>query len=183
MNCLKTISVERDFGKEKLLLISTLFSGAYFLIFYTLFRTFLPQTALIDHGPVVLVLAVAAIVPIHLVLHCIPLWLSGIRASCGIRKEQWPFFYYSFSDAISKQISLLSTLSPAILITCATLTAAVLFPEYIHYIALASALNAGLSVFDIMNARQIWMIPKQCLIEEHRDGFYILRPIRHEEAN
>lgn len=182
MNCLKTISVERDFGKGRLILTSVIFSGIYFLLFFTLFRTFLPSVPLVDHGPFLLILVMAAVIPVHLIIHCLPLWLSGTKATCGIRRDQWPFVYYSFRQSITKQISILSTIMPAIVITSLSFVAVVMFPQYIHYIALASALNAGLSVFDLLNFKQICMIPNQCLIEEHRDGFYILRPIRHKEA-
>ncbi|AOM82457.1 DUF3267 domain-containing protein [Salisediminibacterium beveridgei] len=183
MNCLKTISVERDFGKGRLILTSVIFSGIYFLLFFTLFRTFLPSVPLIDYGPFFLILVMALVVPVHLIMHCLPLWLSGTKAICGIRKDQWPYLYYSFDQSISKHISITSTVLPAIVITISSIVGVILFPQYIHYIALVSALNAGLCVFDMLNFKQICMISKQCLIEEHRDGFYILRPIRYEEAN
>lgn len=177
MNCLKTISVENQFGKVRLWVLSSIILISYFLVFFMIFRTFFPTEELIDHGFSFLLITLALVLPIHLVLHCLPLWLVGKKATFGFRKSQWPYFYYSTKQPLSKQMSLLSTSSPAFMLTAISVVAAILLPQYIHYIAMMSALNVGICVYDFLNFKQIKSAPKNCLIEENIDGFYVLSPL------
>ncbi|SER73863.1 DUF3267 domain-containing protein [Salipaludibacillus aurantiacus] len=176
MNCLKTISVETQFGKMRLWFLSSLIMMGYFLIFFMVFRTFFFAAPLVDYGAIFLLLSLAVVLPLHLVLHCLPIWLVGKKATFGIRKNQWPYFYYSTKQPLSKHMSLLSTASPAFLLTAVSIAGAFLFPHLVHYIAMMSALNVGICVYDFMNFKQIKSAPKECLIEETRDGFYVLYP-------
>jgi len=180
MNCLKTISVENQFGKVRLWFLSIMTMVGYFLVFFMVFRTFFPSAVLIDHGVSFLLFTLILVLPIHLLLHCLPIWLIGKKATFGIRKNQWPYFYYSTKQPLSKQISLLSTSSPAFLLTAISIAAAILLPQYIHYISMMSALNVGVCVYDFLNFKQIKNAPKNCLIEENRDGFYVLYPMFKE---
>ncbi|WP_280768646.1 DUF3267 domain-containing protein [Salipaludibacillus daqingensis] len=183
MNCLKTISVENQFGKVRLWFLSSIIMIGYFLIFFMVFSTFFSTVPLVDHGVSFLLITLALVLPIHLVLHCLPVWLVGKKATFGIRKNQWPYFYYSTKQPLSKHMSLLSTGSPAFLLTGLSVVAAILLPQYVHYIAMMSALNVGICVYDFMNFKQIKTAPKNCLIEENRDGFYVLYPTFNENTN
>ncbi|PYZ94112.1 hypothetical protein CR194_00795 [Salipaludibacillus keqinensis] len=181
MNCLKTISVESQFGKVRLWFLSSIIMIGYFLVFFMVFRTFLPKAPLVDFGAGFLLLSLAMVLPIHLMLHCLPIWLVGKKATFGIRKKQWPYFYYSTKQPLSKHLSLLSTSSPAFLLTGVSVVTALMLPQFVHYIAMMSALNVGICVYDFMNFKQIKTAPKECLIEENRDGFYVLYPALKKE--
>ncbi|WP_416149182.1 DUF3267 domain-containing protein [Salipaludibacillus sp. HK11] len=183
MNCVKTISVENQFGKLRLWFLSSIIMLGYFLIFFMVFRTFFTSVALVDFGVSFLLLSLALVLPIHLLLHCMPIWLVGKKATFGFRKNQWPYFYYSTKQPLSKQISLLSTSSPAFLLTGISIVGSILFPQFVHYIAMMSALNVGICVYDFLNFKQIKTAPKNCFIEENRNGFYVLNPIIQKEPS
>ncbi|WP_096188220.1 DUF3267 domain-containing protein [Evansella halocellulosilytica] len=174
MNCLKTISIEHDFGKERLWFLSGLVMISYFIVYFLIFRTFYIQQPLVDYGLVFLFFIVFLVFPAHLFLHCLPIWLTGKRATLGVRTNQWPYMYYSTKDPLPKQLVLLSISSPAVVITFGAVMTTLIFPQWLHYMAMVSALNIGMCVYDYMNFKQLKAAPKSSLIEEHRDGFHIL---------
>lgn len=182
MNCLKTVSVESDFGIARLWFLSSIVMLSYFLIFFMIFRTFLTTAPLVDLGAISLLILLAIVLPIHLFLHCLPIWLIGKKATFGFRKNQWPYFFYSAKDPLSKQMSLLSIGSPAFILTLLSAISAIFFPQFVHYIAMMSAINIGICVYDFLNFKHISSVPKKCLIEEHRDGFYVLYPTLKDEV-
>ncbi|RKL68535.1 hypothetical protein CR203_00305 [Salipaludibacillus neizhouensis] len=182
MNCLKTVSVESEFGIARLWFLSSIVMLGYFLIFFMIFRTFITTAPLVDLGAISFIVLLIIVLPIHLFLHCLPIWLIGRKATFGFRKNQWPYFFYSAKAPLSKQMSLLSIGSPAFILTLLSTVSAILFPQFVHYIAMMSALNIGICVYDFLNFKHISTAPKQSLIEEHRDGFYILCPPLKDKA-
>ncbi|MCR6110232.1 DUF3267 domain-containing protein [Bacillus sp. A301a_S52] len=182
MKCLKTISVENQFGKLRLSFLSVIIMMSYFLLFFMVFRTFFQNVPLVDHGILFLFFSLIVIMPVHLLLHCFPIWLTGKKATLGVRKRQWPYFYYSTKQPLSKYVTLLSTAAPAFILTLLSIVGAIIFPHLVHYIAMMSAFNMGICVYDYLNFRQIKRAPRQCLIEETRDGFYILSPVMKDNS-
>jgi hypothetical protein len=177
MNCLKTVSVAKEIGKTRMWFLSSLVMLAYFLIFFTGFQTFGDQIALVDAGFSALFACMISIVPAHLLLHCLPIWITGKKARCGYRRSQWPFFYYSVQQPISKNLSMISTSSPAVIVTLGAIALAVAFPAYTHYIAIVSAINFGLSTYDYFAFKQMMNAPNESLIEENRTGFHVIRAV------
>nr|WP_246238084.1 DUF3267 domain-containing protein [Alkalicoccus luteus] len=147
-----------------------------------MFQTFGSQAALQEAGFVYTVVLLLLILPLHLFLHCLPVWAAGKRAVFGFRRSQWPFLFYSVKEPVSRTLSLVSTLFPAVVITLFALTAAALLPAYTHVIAIVSAFHFGLCTYDFFTARQMFSAPKECLIEDNRSGFHIVQPIREVES-
>ncbi len=182
MNCLKTVSVAKEIGKTRMWFLSSLMMLAYFLIFFTMFQTFGAQTPLVDYGFFVVIGGLAAVLPAHLLLHCIPIWAAGRKAKCGFRRSQWPYFYYSSQQPVSRKLSIISTVSPAGVITLGAVVLAAVYPAHTHYIAILSAVNFGLSTYDYFAFRQMLSAPKESLIEENKTGFHIIRPMVEPEV-
>ena len=174
MNCWKTISVENEFGKNRLWLLSALTMLMYFIVFFVIFSTFFNSAPLVDHGIIFLITLLIIVFPIHVLLHCMPIWLVGKKARMKFRKGQWPFIYYSTKGPLSKQIAVLSTISPALIITSGAILVTVTMPHLMHYTAMMSALNIGICVYDFLNIKQLKAAPKNSFIEEHQDGYHIL---------
>lgn len=182
MNCLKTVSVAKEIGRTRMWFLSAMMMLSYFLVFFTMFQTFGAQTPLVDYGFFPVVIGITAVIPIHLFLHCLPIWLFGKQARFGYRKSQWPYFYYSTKQPLTKNLSMFSTISPVLTITFAAIVLAAIFPAHTHYIAILSALNFGLSTYDFFSFRQIMTAPSACLIEENLNGFHVIRPMVEQEV-
>ncbi|MBU9720724.1 MULTISPECIES: DUF3267 domain-containing protein [Bacillaceae] len=174
MNCWKTISIDHEFGRERLWFMSISMALLYFIFFFVSFRTFYSAPPLMDYGLGFLLFSLAVIIPLHLILHCLPLWIAGKKATFGVRRKFWPFFYYSSKGPLSKQLAITSICAPILVITLVSISAVIIFPEWLHYIAMMSALNFGLCMYDLLTLKHLRTAPKKAYFEEHRDGYHIL---------
>ncbi|MFC4738263.1 DUF3267 domain-containing protein [Bacillus daqingensis] len=182
MNCIKTVSLAKEIGQARMWVLSVLVMLLYFLVFYTMFQTFGSQAALQEAGFFYTILLLMLILPLHLVLHCLPVWAAGKKAKFGFRRSQWPFLFYSVKEPVPRTLSLVSTLFPAAVLTLTAFAAAALLPAYTHVIGIVSAFHFGLCTYDFFTARQMFAAPKECLIEDNRSGFHIVQPIREIES-
>ncbi|PYZ98842.1 hypothetical protein CR205_09805 [Alteribacter lacisalsi] len=174
MNCWKTVSITQDIGKFRLWILSGMLMVSYFLVYFLLFSTFGTGAALIDYGAGVLLICMLAVFPIHMLMHCIPVWMLGRKATMGVRMKQWPFLYLTVKQPLPKHISLLAICSPAIFITGTAIAVTFIFPHLLHYAALMSALNIGMCVHDFLYVNHIRRAPRHAFVEEYDDGFHIL---------
>ncbi|ADU29730.1 DUF3267 domain-containing protein [Evansella cellulosilytica] len=175
MNCWRTISIEDEFGKDRLWCMSIFVMLFYFILHFVIFRTFITQSEVLnDLGLIFLVFLILIVGPTHVFLHCLPIWLFGKKAAFSIRKSRWPFIYFSSKQALSKQLILLSMSLPTITITAVCISLSFYFPQWVHYFAMIAALNMGMSVNDLLNLKQISCAPKSAVIEEHQNGYHIL---------
>ncbi|PRO64985.1 DUF3267 domain-containing protein [Alkalicoccus urumqiensis] len=175
MNCLKTCSLAKEIGRGRMSFLSALVSLLYFLIFFTVFQTFGGHAPLVDYGFYITIAGLIVILPLHLFLHCLPIWAAGRRAKMGWRRSQWPNFFYSVRNPVSKRLSIIATLTPVVVITAVSLAMAAALPGHTHYIAIISAVNVGLSVYDFFAAKQMMSAPNDALIEENKNGFHVIR--------
>lgn len=172
MNCWKSISVINEFGKERLVFMSLLVTISYFIIHFVIFRTFVSNVPLVDFG-LSLLLLIIAIIPIHVFLHCFPIWMFGKRATVSIR-HQWPYCNFSTRQVIPKQLLIISIAFPVIVITILTIIISTLMPHWVHLMAMVAAINMGLSVYDLLYLKQLVAAPKSSVIEEYENGYHIL---------
>ncbi|WP_078597344.1 DUF3267 domain-containing protein [Evansella clarkii] len=174
MNCWKSISVEKDIGMVRLLFLSALTMMVYFMVYFVFFTTFITSEPLVDYGVLFLTILMVMVFPLHVLLHCLPIWLSGSKARIRVRKQHWPYIYYSAMGTISKQTAILSAIFPGVVITTGSVLVTVTMPHIMHYMAMMSALNIGICVYDFLHMKQLSRAPKKCLVEEHRNGYHIL---------
>ncbi|MDQ0254217.1 hypothetical protein J2S74_001592 [Evansella vedderi] len=172
MNCWKSISIEKEFGRERLLFMSLIMMLSYFIIHFVFFRTFISNVPFVDFG-LPLLFFILSIIPVHILLHCLPIWAFGKKATISIR-EQWPYCNFSTKQAISKQLLIVSIAFPLVVITLVTIIISVMMPQWMHVMAIVAAINMGLSVYDLLYLKQLIHAPKSCVIEEYENGYNIL---------
>ncbi|MFA9557217.1 DUF3267 domain-containing protein [Evansella sp. AB-rgal1] len=174
MNCWKSICIETEFGKERLWIMSALIALGYFMVHFVVISTFTSNISFVDYGIIFFILLLIVVIPLHLVLHCLPIWISGRRATFGIRKNQWPYVYFSTKDTVPKRVLLIAISLPAISITTISIVLSVLFPHLMHYMAIISAVNMGICFYDYLHFMHIKSAPSKSLIEEYENGYHIL---------
>ncbi|WP_026689065.1 DUF3267 domain-containing protein [Alteribacter aurantiacus] len=174
MNCWKTVSVSQDIGRFRLWLLSGLVMVIYFLLYYLVFSTFILEGSLVDYGVTFLIVCLFAVIPLHMLLHCIPVWMLGKKATMGIQMREWPFLYFAVKQPLPKRVSILAICSPAVFITFGAIVISILFPHLLHYAALMSALNIGICMHDFLYFKHIRRAPRDSFVEEYSGGFHIL---------
>ncbi|MCD8511191.1 MAG: DUF3267 domain-containing protein [Bacillus sp. (in: Bacteria)] len=116
---------------------------------------------------------ILAIIPIHILLHCIPVWILGKKATVSVRK-QWPYANFSMRETMPKHLLIISIAFPVVTVTVIAIIISVIMPEWMHYMAMIAAINMGLSVHDLLYLNQLKAAPKRSVIEEFENGYHVL---------
>ncbi|WP_257349436.1 DUF3267 domain-containing protein [Pseudalkalibacillus decolorationis] len=173
MNCFKSINLIRDYGKLRLWFMSCLFSLTYFIVYFMSFSMYHPDTIYIQTGILPVLFSAIIVLPIHVTLHCLPLWLSGKRASVAVGDTRFSF-YCRIPSVISRRVALITVSMPLFLITAGALLGPLFFPQYLHLFAIISTLNIFLSVKDMIYIQHLWNAPKDSFLEDGNSGFQII---------
>lgn len=70
-------------------------------------------------------------------------------------------------------------MAPTFFITTPALMMSFVFPGYFAYLVILASVNIGLSFSDFLYLNQFMRAPRQCVIENAKDGYDIL--IRNQE--
>lgn len=176
VNCWKTISYTKQYGSQRLFIISLITMLLTFIILYIPISYFFDSTVLYDNHFLLLVFGIILMYPAHKYLHYLPV----AHHSSKIKKKiVWKFGFYPFievkvQEPIAKHLFLFALLMPFLSITLLLAISCFIFSHYIHYITILMAYQIGLSVPDISCAFNVLKAPKHAFIEENDDGIEIL---------
>ncbi|MTH53373.1 hypothetical protein GKZ89_08085 [Bacillus mangrovi] len=175
MNCWKTVDLSKDYGFQRLFMYFIFASIIAFIALYLPLSMVEPARKP-DAGEVIyFAVILALILPVHKMLHALPLMLSGNMPKAKIEYAAMiPMLRLKPCVCVSKQVMLATLLAPFILLTAAGIQASLLMPEYVHYFCLASALHIGWCIPDLIYARQIVAAPRSCRVDEGRNALEIL---------
>jgi hypothetical protein len=177
MNCYKSININKTIGSQRLFILSAFCGLAFFMLFYDLFLAFYPETKITEAGGWPFLLSALFILPVHKLMHCLPLWLSGIPARLIYKKAYGsvPYIHCQFKTALSLRTMKLSVLAPFVLITSACFAGAYTWTLFMPFFITFAALNFALCAYDFIYFSCILKAPKEALIEDHDiNGFFIL---------
>ncbi|MBM7571448.1 DUF3267 domain-containing protein [Aquibacillus albus] len=176
MNCWKTINVNREFGINRIYVVSFLIGLLSFIFLYLPFSIIHQSHELKDHGVFPLLLGLVLLPLVHNLMHILPLILINRRM-----KIKWHIKYKIFliisslpKSKMSKQTTLFSLLAPTLFLTVPGLITSYLFTDYYAYFLIFTAFNIGLSFTDFLCASKLIKAPKKCIVENFNDGFDIL---------
>ncbi|MBS2968253.1 DUF3267 domain-containing protein [Metabacillus sp. KIGAM252] len=175
MNCWKTIDLSKDYGFQRLFLYFVLASITAFIILY-LPLSLVDSSRKLDAGHVLYLLAILLVIlPLHKILHALPLMLCGKMPKMKMEYAAMiPIIRLKPCAGITKQVMLATLLSPFLIFTAISIQASILMPEYVHYFCMAAALHIGWCVPDLIYARLIIAAPRTCIVEEDRNALEIL---------
>jgi hypothetical protein len=177
MNCLKFINLNRQYGSQRLFIVSALAGLVFFLGAYSAFQLAFPQTKSIDMVAIPLLLSLVFVLPFHKLFHCLPLWMIGRKANLILKKKSlgiFPMIYCQFSKEITRNLMMLLVLFPFLGITGICLIGAVLFPAIMPVFITFAAVNIALSSIDLLYFFYLARAPKNSFIENSNEGFTIL---------
>ncbi|WP_407272878.1 DUF3267 domain-containing protein [Radiobacillus sp. PE A8.2] len=176
MNCWKTVNVSREFGHNRIYIISLILGLLSFIFLYLPFSMIHHSNSFQDHGVLPLLLGMLALPMMHKMMHILPLIIGNkkIKVKMRMRMRCIPIFSYLTKSKMSKRMSVLALLAPTIFITIPGLIASYIFVEYYAYIILFTSINIGLSFTDFIYAIHMMKAPRKCIIENAKDGYDIL---------
>jgi len=177
MHCWKTINVKKQYGLDRLYIMSALIALGVFMSFYIVLNI-LYSDPLSDQNFLLFIGAILAVYPLHKLCHFLP--LVGCRKCLKlIVKKQLkvlPKISLHISEPVSKIRFILTLAAPFLLINTTIVGLSLLMPVYSHYFAMLLAYHSGLCLTDLIYMRNLAHSPKDALIEETDTGFEILVP-------
>ncbi len=177
MHCWKTINLKKQYGFDRLFMISALFGTAVFMTSYT-GLAIAYATPLSDQYFLFFILALLAVYPLHKILHFLPLIGCHRSLKLIIRKQMkvCPAILLHINEPVSKIRFLLSLATPFLVLNTVLVTASITMPAYSHYFTMLLAYHCALCLTDIIYIRNLSRSPKYSFIEETDTGFEILVP-------
>lgn len=176
MNCWKSVNINKEFGLNRLLLMSFMTGLLSFLLLYLPFSMIHGSHDVNDRGFLPFLLLMFFLPSIHRLMHMLPLILSykRLHVKFRVKKRCVPTFTYQCKTKLSKQTSIAMALAPTMLITFPALIMGYMFPHYFAYFVLLASVNIGLSFPDYLYLNHFAKAPKKCLIENAKEGYDIL---------
>ncbi|PSL30627.1 putative zincin peptidase [Planomicrobium soli] len=177
MHCWKTINVKKQYGFERLFLLSALIGVGVFISFYIALNI-IYTAPLSDQHFLLFILATLGIYPLHKMCHFIPLFgcRKCIRLMLTKQMGLMPIITLKIAEPVAKKRFILTLVTPFFLINAAIIAASISMPAFSHYFAMLLAYHCGLCVPDLIYMRNLARSPKHALIEETDTGFEILVP-------
>ncbi|MCP3026755.1 DUF3267 domain-containing protein [Halobacillus sp. A5] len=176
MNCWKSVNINKEFGLNRVYLLSFLTGLMSFLVLYLPFSIMHGTEDVKDHGFLPLVIILLFLPSIHRLMHILPLLLAykKVRVNFAFANRMTPTFAYQCKSKLSKSMSILMALSPTFFITAPAIVMSFALPGYFAYLVILAAVNIGLSFSDYLYLNQFIRAPRQCIIENAKDGYDIL---------
>lgn len=175
MYCWKTINLSRDIGLHRILFISMLTMIVVFILTYLPINLLFPKIHYHDEHFLLFMFTLISMMPIHKLLHVVPLVLTGCRVSLTVKFYRvFPTFQLKTCEGIKKKRMMISLLTPFLTFTILLVIGGLYYPAYMHYFSIALAFHIGMCVPDFLLLKHLLFAPKVCTIEEFEDGYEVL---------
>lgn len=181
MNCWKSINLTKEFGTNRINIVSFLIGLLSFIFLYVPISIIQGSTHVNDIGLFPLLVALIVLPTIHSFMHILPLFFMNKRLKIINKRKKTilPVFTYYTKLHLTKKVSLLVAITPTIFVTVPGIVASYIFKDYSVYILLFTAAHIGISFIDYLYMIHIIKAPKEAYIENSADGFDILIKAPH----
>lgn len=176
MNCWKSINLVKEFGYNRLLIVSFLVGLLAFIVLFVPISITHGTNHVNQSGLLPFALSILFLPTVHSLTHILPLIIMKKRIKVLYKTKSWiiPVFNYYTKYHLTKKASLLVTIAPTLLITIPAIVASWVYADYYVYILLFTAVHIGISFLDILYVSYIIKAPKRAYIENSNNGFDIL---------
>ena len=177
MHCWKTINVKKQYGFDRIFMLSILLVMAVFSFFHITLEI-LHDNRLSDDRFAIFLISLILLYPIHKLLHLCPLIRYRNRIHCSIKKQIgfMPILSIRIKEPVPKVRFLFSLLAPFLILNSFLIAGAFLLPAFGHYFTMLLAYHCGLCLIDLLYIKNLARSPKKALIEETETGYEILIP-------
>ncbi|WP_110929013.1 DUF3267 domain-containing protein [Bacillus massiliglaciei] len=175
MNSLKSINLARQYGQQRIQVLSILTMLISFLLIYTAMSAVLPGN-LHDGLELIFIIGLFLLYPVHKLLHYIPLLLhyKNFKTSWSIKFMMMPVPKMQVLEPVSKRYYIFALCLPFMLINILLVILMALFTQYAHYFSILLSAHIGLCLSDFIYLKHIISMPQKCYIEKNGKEFDIL---------
>ncbi|MCK1998200.1 DUF3267 domain-containing protein [Psychrobacillus psychrodurans] len=175
MHCWKTINVRKQYGLERLFILSSLVVIIVFSFAYALLGI-INNTHKSDDYFWIFVIAFLGLYPIHKLFHFIPMFRHRDKIKFIVIKQfrYFPTLHLRIIEPICKSRFLFILMAPFIFVNVLLIIGALTIPIFAHYFTILFAYHCGICLIDLIYAKNLSKSPKRALIEETDAGYEIL---------
>lgn len=176
MHCWKSVNLKKDFGRNRLYIVSLLISIFMFILLYVPFSIIHGHVHINENGILPLLVAIAILPTIHSFMHILPLIIMNKRVKVIYYKKYklLLIFNYYTKTHLTKKASLFIAIAPTLFLTLPGLIASYLFPSLTVYFLILTSIHIGLTFIDFLYMIHIIESPKQSFIDNRSNEFDIL---------
>lgn len=175
MHCWKTINVRKQYGLERLFILSSLLVIIVFSFAYALLGI-INNSQKSDDYFWIFVIAFLGLYPIHKLFHFIPMFRHRDKIKFIVIKQfrYIPTLHLRIIEPICKSRFLFILMAPFIFVNVLLIIGALTIPIFAHYFTILFAYHCGICLIDLIYAKNLSKSPKHALIEETDAGYEIL---------
>lgn len=176
MNCWKTVNFTKQYGSQRIFIMSSLTMLLTFIFFFVPAQYLFETTSFHDNYFILLVVCIWLMYPLHKLFHYLPIVHLGskVKKVFSLKYGFLPIIQVKISEPISKWLFIIALFTPFIVINCVLIGACFIFPHYVHYFTILLAFHVGLCFSDMIYAKNVLSAPTHSYIEENDDGIEIL---------
>ncbi|EIT85855.1 hypothetical protein A374_08469 [Fictibacillus macauensis ZFHKF-1] len=175
MNCWKSVNLYRQYGTQRIYITACAVALFSFMVFTNLYERLFPSIYHYEYGLLPLLFTLITVLPIHKVLHCLPLWLTGKKAKIILlKKNKTPYLYCQFSQTVSRAMMIVSVMTPLFMVIALSHISAFAFPHLTIFFITFSAIHTGICSLDVLYLGHLLKAPKSSYVEDVPSGFHIL---------
>jgi hypothetical protein len=177
MNCWKTINVKKQYGFDRIFLLSSIAVLTVFTVFHIIMGM-IDAVPFSDRLFPLFTATFFLIYPIHKSLHFIPLIRYREHVDFSVKKlfVFVPVLSLFVKEPVPKFNFVLSLLMPFVVLNTVLLAGAYALPAFAHYFSILLAFHCGLCLIDLIYVKHLVRSPKTSLVEETAHGYEILIP-------
>ncbi|GAA0471171.1 DUF3267 domain-containing protein [Alkalibacillus silvisoli] len=176
MTCWKTVNISKEFGQNRLLILSIFLGIISFIVLFIPF-SILHQNVLL-HDPVFWqVLLGLLILPIlHKLAHAFPIAFTRkeFKLKWYFKYKYIPLLKLNVRSSLSKRTSIIMILAPTLVITLPLLVGALAFPTFYPILIVFASIHIGISLTDWLILSFFIKAPKKCIVEKSKNNYDIL---------
>ncbi|PAV29300.1 hypothetical protein CIL05_12965 [Virgibacillus profundi] len=180
MNCWKSINFNKEFGHNRIKLVSFLIGLLAFIFLYVPISIAQQSNNVNEAGFLPLMIALLLLPSFHSFMHILPLIIMNKRVKVFYQTKIkfLPVFNYYTKNHLTKKVSLIVALAPTFLITIPGIAASYIYADFYFYLLLFTSIHIGISFIDFLYAIHIIKAPKKAFIENRNNGIDILLKAR-----
>ncbi|RST75165.1 DUF3267 domain-containing protein [Siminovitchia acidinfaciens] len=175
MHCWKAYYVDRKHHFFRRFFISSLVSLFVFIFSYVIMQTFAARQ-FNDEFFIVFLCSFLLLYPVHKLFHIVPIisYYKHMKWEIERHFRILPVIDIKVECPIPKKRFGIALILPFFTLNVLLIFCIFLLPQYGHYITILLAYHNGLSTFDLLYFKTLFLSPKNALVEENDEGYEIL---------
>ncbi|WP_035512596.1 DUF3267 domain-containing protein [Halalkalibacillus halophilus] len=176
MTCWKSFNLTKEFGQNRLRILSVFTAILSFIILFVPFSIMFQHVEIHEPGLWKILIALFILPMLHKLAHVFPTIFTNkdVHLRWAFKYKYIPFLRLKVKSSLSKRTSIIMTLAPTVMITIPLLIGAIVFPTFYPILIILTAIHIGISLSDWLILSYFVQAPKQCVVEKSKNNYDIL---------